>query len=384
MHLRTLLLNALLIALLPISVIHADEVPLGKKYIVFGTVPQSGRINPLHSLATELVSRGHDTTFFTMERGDLTKKEKADKNVQFVSLGNFSAYCSEDEMVHLQSSQMEKMKSSFGGPMGAILFRRHIFANLGKCIVPAYNETIMKMHQSFQQKRPDLCIIDYMSIAHFDACVSLNIPTVIMRPGFLIRAMNYIPPMRSGASIRSTFWQRFSWDLKQHIYQFSLGGTLISIPGFADQFDMAIRLKDAGVAEIITSAFAAPEFASALTTMLHPQNHTSYVLRAKYLSQLLKKAGGKQRAAALMEEIIELGGYEHLIPYSVKHMTYAQRKGLDILAGYIVMALAWAGVTVALGKRIGRWVWRKAKGRTDAKVGSQKKIQTPVIVKFPA
>ncbi|RUS20097.1 hypothetical protein BC937DRAFT_86367 [Endogone sp. FLAS-F59071] len=138
---------------------------------------------------------------------------------------------------------------------------------------------------------------------------------------------------------------------------------------------MASRLKDAGVAEIFTNAFTDSEFASALTTMLRPQNHASYVLRAKYLSRLLKRAGGKRRAADLIEEIIELGGYEHLVPYSAKHMTYIQRKGLDILAAYIVIALVWAGVTVVLGKRIVRWLWRKARGRIDAKVGRQKKMQ---------
>ncbi|RUS13304.1 hypothetical protein BC937DRAFT_95528, partial [Endogone sp. FLAS-F59071] len=207
MHLQNFLLYALLVAYLPIAVIRAGEVPFGKSYILFGSIPHSGHMNPLHILATELASRGHETTFFSMERGQYTSNEQSDKKVQFVSLGIYSDYCNEDV-----SSLAETGTTQFS-------LRRLIrFPSkyLSKCMNPGYNETVTQLHQSFRQKRPDLCIVDYMSIAYFDACISLNITTVIMRPSFLFRAMHYVPPAMSGASIHSTFLQRFSWDFNQH------------------------------------------------------------------------------------------------------------------------------------------------------------------------
>ncbi|RUS13560.1 hypothetical protein BC937DRAFT_95134, partial [Endogone sp. FLAS-F59071] len=208
MHLQNFLLYTLLVAYLPIVVIHAGEVSFGKSYILFGTIPHSGRINPLHSLATELASRGHETAFFSMERGQYTSNEQADKKVQFVSLGNYSEYCNEDGS--LTRFSIRRIFQS----------RPNTSKSFSNCWNPAYNEIVTQLHQSFQQKRPDLCIIDYVSIAYFDACMSLNITTIIMRPGFLLKAMHYVPPSYSGASIHSTFFQRLSWDFNQHIFQF--------------------------------------------------------------------------------------------------------------------------------------------------------------------
>ncbi|RUS20098.1 hypothetical protein BC937DRAFT_86368, partial [Endogone sp. FLAS-F59071] len=103
-------------------------------------------------------------------------------------------------------------------------FRSNMSKTLSKCLNPGYNETVTQLHQSLRQKRPNLCIVDYISIAYFDACISLNITTVIMRPSFLLKTMHYVPPLMSGASIHSTFFQRLSWDLNQHMFHFLLGG----------------------------------------------------------------------------------------------------------------------------------------------------------------
>ena len=137
---------------------------------------------------------------------------------------------------------------------------------------------------------------------------------------------------------------------------------------------MALRLQETGVAKIFTSTFTAAEFTSALTTMLHPQNSTPYVLRARYLSRVLRQAGGKRHAADFVENILELGGFDHLVPYSYKHMTYIQREGLDVGAAYVVLALFGVQVTLIVIKKVERWLWRK-KQSVDTKAVDAKKTQ---------
>lgn len=115
------------------------------------------------------------------------------------------------------------------------------------------------------------------------------------------------------------------------------GLPLLMMPVWADQPGHAARLTSHGLGQTMSkwSKFSASSLAEALTDLLF--NHEYYARNVRKARKLLQRAGGTDRAADLVEEVLE-SGYSHLIP-GERHLSKWQSEwNLDILLGYGLLA----------------------------------------------
>ena len=111
------------------------------------------------------------------------------------------------------------------------------------------------------------------------------------------------------------------------------GIPVIVIPFLGDQFDWAVRVSDAGVGvQLLLHQWTS----SYLKQSVKMIENGGYRERAEKMSVLLRRAGGAQKAADLVE-LYATYGYDHLIPAPVKYKwSWIQYYNIDI---YIVLLI---------------------------------------------
>lgn len=151
-----------------------------------------------------------------------------------------------------------------------------------------------------------------------------------------------------------------------------LGVPLVCVPMFADQLDMAHRVRDAGLGRVLRkerlTAAGVREALEAVLAGAGPE-----AADARRVASLLKAAGGVERAADLLEHVIE-HGVEGLVPPEA-HYPFLADLGADVLAVWAAAALVlwWAGRCCCRRCCCGCcWRRRRAQGGAGAAPGGGK------------
>ena len=96
------------------------------------------------------------------------------------------------------------------------------------------------------------------------------------------------------------------------------GKPLLCIPLGSDQFDISDRVRDSGAGEQLFMQLDGYKRDSLRSALLRIITDPSYLANANRISKIFKAAGGARRAAKIVDEIVEIGNYNHLISLDQK------------------------------------------------------------------